>query len=222
MGLFQKILTWLVKQVLSVVVGVTLLALGVSWLIVRGLSSERIETVESVPARQVTLVLGAAMWDDGPSPYLQARLASAAALYHAGKTEVIIVSGTEDGGYSEPAGMKTWLESVGVPSGRIIMDKGGDDTYSSCARARDVYGVRSLIVVTQDYHLPRAVAVCKLLNIDVLGVPETERSHNLEYRRYQARELLANVKMLFDVVTGRTVNSDGEHDALPQALNSPR
>ncbi|MDR0435163.1 MAG: YdcF family protein [Propionibacteriaceae bacterium] len=222
MGLVQKILTWIVKRVLSLVVCVVVLALGVSWLVMRGFSSERIETVETVPARQVTLVLGAAMWDDGPSPYLQARLEVAAALYHAGKTEVIIVSGTQDGGYSEPDGMKAWLVSAGVPAGRIVLDPQGDDTYSSCSRAREVYRVKSLIVVTQDFHLPRAITACRLLEIDTVGVPDTQRARNMEYRGYQARELPANVKVLFDVVTGRSVSGDGERDAVAEALQTPR
>ncbi|MDR2620807.1 MAG: YdcF family protein [Propionibacteriaceae bacterium] len=218
----QKILTWIVKRVLSLAVSVVVLALGVSWLTVRGLSSSRIEALGTVPPRQVTLVLGAAMWDDGPSPYLAARLETAAALYHAGKTEVIIVSGTADGGYSEPEGMKAWLVTAGVPAGRIVMDALGDDTYSSCYRARNVYGVRDLIVVTQDYHLPRAVAACRLLEIEVVGVPETERIRNFDYRRYQARELLANVKMLFDVVIERSVSTDGDPNAVAVALSTPR
>ena len=178
---------------------------GVPSLIVWVKSHSRIHTVDDVPARDVTLVMGAAMWGSGPSPYLQKRLDVAAAPYKAGKTSTIIVSGTRDGGYSEPDGMMKALVAEGVPASQIVPDYGGNDTYSSCARARDVFGATSLIVVSQTYHLPRAIATCEMLGIDAVGVGDDTVTHDWLYWGYRAREVAGNVKLMYDVITHRTV-----------------
>jgi len=182
------------------------------------LSGSSIYTVDAAPSRDVTLVFGAAMWGKAPSPYLQYRLDVAAALYKAGKTKVIIVSGTRDGGYSEPDGMKAALIAEGVPANRIVPDYGGNDTYSSCLRARDVFGVKSLIAVTQSYHLPRAVATCQMLLINAVGVGDDTVAHDALYRQYQIRELFGNVKMIYDVATKHEIPDMTPSDAVKQAL----
>jgi len=198
-----------VRRVLAslVVTLVVLVALvvGVPSLIVWAESHSRTHTVDDVPARYVTLVMGASMWADGPSPYLQKRLDVAVALYNAGKTKEIIVSGTRDGGYSEPDGMKKALVAAGIPASQIIPDYGGNDTYSSCQRARDVFGVTSLIVVSQSYHLPRAIATCQMLGVDAVGVGDDTIAHDWRYWGYRAREVAGNVKLMYDVVTQRKV-----------------
>jgi len=200
------------------------LAVGVPFLVVRLESHSRIHRIDDVPDRDVTLVMGAAMWGAHPSPYLQKRLDVAAALYAAGKTKVIIVSGTRDGGYSEPDGMKAALVAAGVPASRIVTDYGGDDTFSSCARARDVFGVTSLIVVSQSYHLPRAVASCQMLGVDTVGVGDDTVAHDWLYWGYQAREVAGDMKLTYDIVTHRSVPYEAPSNAVEQALaalNSP-
>jgi len=194
------------------------LVVGVPALVVWEQSHSRIYSIDAVPARDVTLVMGAAMWGSGPSPYLQKRLDVAAALYKAGKTKVIIVSGTRDGGYSEPDGMKKALIAAGIPSSQIIPDYGGNDTFSSCTRARDVFGVTSLIVVSQSYHLPRAVTTCQMLGVDSVGVGDDTVAHDWLYWGYRARELAGNVKLMYDVVTHRSVAYEAPSDAVQQAL----
>lgn len=196
------------------------LVFGAPAAVVWSKSHTRIFPVDAVPARDVTLVMGAAMWGKAPSPYLQKRLDVAVALYEAGKTKVFIVSGTLDGGYNEPDGMKSALVAAGVPASRVVPDYGGGDTYSSCIRARDVFGVTSLIVVSQTYHLPRSIASCRLLGVDAVGVGDDTIAHDLLYRQYQARELAGNVKLLYDVATGRTVPEEAPSDAVRVALGS--
>jgi len=200
---------------LVVVLGIVL---GGPSLLAWKLSHSSIYTVEAVPARDVTLVFGAAMWGKSPSPYLQYRLDVATALYKAGKTKVIIVSGTRDGGYNEPDGMKKALIAAGVPAARIVPDYGGVDTYSSCLRARDVFGVTSLIAVTQSYHLPRAVASCQMLLIDAVGVGDDTVAHDSRYRQYQIREIFGNVKLIYDSVTKKKITDEAPSDAVKQAL----
>jgi len=204
-----------VVVVLAVLVG---LAAGIPSLVVWLESHTRIDSIDDVPARDVTLVMGAAMWGNAPSPYLQKRLDVAAALYSAGKTKVIIVSGTRDGGYSEPDGMKAALVAAGIPANQIVPDYGGNNTFSSCGRARDVFGVTSLIVVSQTYHLPRAIASCQMLGVDAAGVGDDTIDHDLRYWGYRAREVGGNMKLLYDIVTHRSVPYEAPSDAVQQAL----
>jgi len=194
------------------------LVFGIPALVVWHQAASRTWSVDTVPSRDVALVFGAAMWGKTPSPYLQKRLNVAAALYKAGKTRVIIVSGSRSTGYSEPDGMKTALVAAGVPASRIVTDYGGVDTYSSCLRARDVFGVTSLIAVTQSYHLPRAVATCALLGIDTVGVGDNATAQNWNLVRYKAREVAGDAKLMLDLATRRGVPDDEPSDAVQVAL----
>ena len=209
-----------VVTALVALTGLAGLVFGVPAAVVWQASHNHIFDPGDVPPRDVTLVLGAAMWGRAPSPYLQKRLDVAAALYKSGKTKVIIVSGTRDGGYNEPDGMKAALVAAGVPAGKIVPDYSGDDTYSSCLGAREVFGVTSLIVVSQAYHLPRAVAACRLLGIDAVGVGDDTVAHDWTWLKYRAREAAGNVKLLYDVVTSRRPSLPAPSDAVRQALQN--
>jgi vancomycin permeability regulator SanA len=152
----------------------------------------------------VALVLGKLVYPDGtPSPLLRARLELAGKLYRAGKVQALLVSG--DGGsrpgYDEVAVMRRWLIEHGVPARRIVPDPAGFDTYASCARARSVFGVGRAIVVTNSYHLPRAVALCRHSGIDAFGVgDEAGRSDRWSWWTGAAREQSATVLAVYDVL----------------------
>lgn len=109
------------------------------------------------------LVLGARVWPDGrASRFLRERIVTGVRLYRQGLVDVIIMSGAgeDSSGHGEPKVMRRVAEQAGVPPEAIIEDPLGVDTYSSCIRARDEYGMRSVIVATQEFHLPRAVWLC--------------------------------------------------------------
>ena len=78
--------------------------------------------------------------------------------------------------YNEPDAMRDYLINAGVPAEQVIADYAGFDTYDSCARAKRIFGVSKLIVVTQSYHLPRAVATCRALGVDATGWATTPRA----------------------------------------------
>jgi vancomycin permeability regulator SanA len=122
----------------------------------------------------VVLVLGAQVAPDRrtPMPFLRGRLDTAAAVLRAGRAKVILVSGDADRGFgNETAVMTAYLTGqLDIPVDRIVADPHGLDTYDSCRRARQVYGVTRALIVTQAYHLPRAVAVCRAVGIDADGV----------------------------------------------------
>jgi vancomycin permeability regulator SanA len=158
-----------------------------------------------VPGAPVALVLGAMVFPDGtPSPFLAARLDLAHRLYAAGKVRVVVVSGdnmAEE--YNEPEAMRTYLINAGMPAEAVIADYAGFDTYDSCVRALRIFGVRKLIVVTQSYHLPRAVASCRALGIEATGVGDDSVRHGVAWKRGAIRDQLACAKTVIDLITGR-------------------
>lgn len=159
----------------------------------------------SIPATPVALVLGAQVYPSGtPSPFLAGRLDLAKRLYDAGLVKVILVSGDNMAReYNEPDAMRGYLIDAGVPADKVVADYAGFDTYDSCSRARRIFGVDRLTVVTQGYHLPRAVATCRALGLDAVGVGDESFRGTEAWRRGAVRDQVACVKTVLDVVTGR-------------------
>lgn len=178
-------------------------------------------TVDQAKARPVALVLGAGLRRDGhPSLLLARRLDIAADLYHRGTVDAVLVSGADQ----EPIAMRRYLLSAGVPDSKIVGDAAGFRTWDSCVRAREVYGVRSAIVVTQEFHLPRAIVLCGAAGIDATGVGDA----SLPARRTATiygwlREIPAAVKALGDVLLQRAPERVGEPTStLADAVRAPR
>ena len=140
------------------VLGMLGAAVGGSVLFVRHTAAGRIFTVATVPSAPAALVLGAQVHPDGtPSAFLAARLDLATQLYRAGKVKLILVSGASTAPeYDEPQAMRSYLIDAGIPESQVIIDNAGIDTYSSCVRAREIFGVSDLIVVHRviTYHGP--------------------------------------------------------------------
>jgi vancomycin permeability regulator SanA len=125
------------------------------------------------PHADVVIVLGAQVAPGGvrPMPFLQYRLDTAAALVASGRAKVVLASGDASGtSGNEPAVMRDYLAGVGIDPDRVVMDLFGLDTYDSCVRARQVFGVTRALIVTQRYHLARAVTLCRQAGIDTDGV----------------------------------------------------
>lgn len=195
---------WTIGLAGAAVAGVVLLLAPTG--LARGLSAGRIYAPAEVPAREVGLVFGAQVYPDGrPSRYLRARLNVAARLYTEGKIKTLIVSG--DGRaehHSEPISMRDYLVEAGVPARVIVCDPAGFDTYDSCVRARRVYGVDSLITISQAYHLPRTIATARLVGVDAIGVGDTMISRRSPtYRQGALREVFAGLKLMWDVLSRR-------------------
>ena len=172
---------------------------------VRLTAAGHLYSADAVPAAPVALVLGAMVFPDGtPSPFLAARLDLAHLLYAAGKVRVVLVSGDNMAKeYNEPEAMRSYLINAGMPAEAVVADYAGFDTYDSCARALRIFGIKKLIVVTQSYHLPRAVASCRALGIEATGVGDDSVRHGVAWKRGVVRDQLACVKMVIDLITGR-------------------
>lgn len=120
---------------------------------------------------QTALVFGAGVEPDGsPSAMLSDRLDIAVRLYRAGKVRRILLSGADQADDREIPAMRARMRAAGIPSGDVLVDDRGFSTRDSCARARTVFDLRSATLVTQAYHLPRALFVCRSFGLDGVGV----------------------------------------------------
>ncbi|MBA8793459.1 vancomycin permeability regulator SanA [Friedmanniella endophytica] len=206
------------------VVGAAAAGLAGSVIMVRLLARGRVLSEAEVPARGVGLVLGAQVYPSGrPSRFLAARLELARRLFAQGRLAVIIVSGDRRAPeYDEPAAMRHYLINVGVPAERIVIDGGGLDTFDSCHRARHVFGVRRLTVVSQTYHLPRAVATARALGLDAVGVGDRTVRGGEAWRRGAVRDQIACVKTVLDLLGHlaglRDPSGTERSDAVREAL----
>lgn len=173
-----------------------------------------------VPAAPVALVLGAQVYPSGrPSPFLADRLDLAKRLYDAGKVRVILVSGDNMAvEYNEPDAMRDYLITAGVPASQVVADYAGFDTYDSCVRAQRVFGVSELIVVTQSYHLPRAVATCRRLGLEASGVGDDRARGTEAWRRGAIRDQVAAVKTVIDLATRRQPVLGARETSVDEAL----
>ena len=144
------------------------------------------------------LVLGCGVRPDGnPSAMLKDRLDKAIELYFDGAAPKIIMSGDHgQTDYDEVNTMKDYAIAAGVPSEDVFMDHAGFSTYESMYRARDVFMARSLIIVSQKYHLPRAVYIARALSLDAKGAPAEDIAYYGQTLRW-AREVAARVKDVF-------------------------
>ncbi|MFC9995948.1 vancomycin high temperature exclusion protein [Nocardia sp. NPDC127526] len=198
--------TWLrprriAKLVTAAVLAALLVGAG-SVLWVRFTTDEYLYSAQTAPNADVAIIFGAEVYRDGtPSEFLAARLDLGKQLLDSGKVKALLLTG--DNGretYSEPDSMRRYLIGKGVPAAKIALDYAGFSTYESCARAHRIFGVGSAIVVTQDFSLPRTVALCRSVGIDALGVGDDGRLHDTTYRRNWLRDQLATTKAIYSIV----------------------
>ncbi|MEU2787404.1 ElyC/SanA/YdcF family protein [Streptomyces sp. NPDC007100] len=174
------------------VLACVLALLPATWMNAAG--GSRVRTVEDVPAAPVAVVFGAGLWDGEPSPYLAHRLDAAARLYERGTVRAVLVTGDnsrED--YDEPDAMRAYLVAHGVPAGRIVSDYAGFDTWDSCTRARRVFGVDRAVLVSQGFHIRRALALCGAAGVEAYGVGVDDR-HDVTWYYGGTREVFAAAK----------------------------
>ncbi|MEI6124161.1 MAG: ElyC/SanA/YdcF family protein [Bacteroidota bacterium] len=154
-----------------------------------------------IPQSYTALVLGASVYSSGrPSTVLADRLDKAIELYNCGKIKRFLLSG--DHGkpfYDEVINMKTYLIDRGIPDSVIFTDHAGFDTYNSIVRAKEVFGVDSLIIVTQRFHLKRALFIARQKGLVVTGfVADAHTYPSMPYLMF--RESFANIKAFIDVL----------------------
>lgn len=154
-----------------------------------------------IPATPAAMVLGTSPRSDGrENPYFRFRMDAAAALWKAGKVKTLIVSGDKDvrAHYDEPEKMRRELVKLGVPNEKIVSHNSGFSTLDSVAHAKQTFGLRRVIFVSQQFHNERAIYLARAMEIDALGLNardvKGEAGLPTHFREFQAR-----VKMWLDV-----------------------
>ena len=200
----------LIKKLMILIIIAAMLVLGLSAYVTQsvkgdiagvdtgsGISDAEAEDCRSIDP-QCIMVLGCAVWlDNEPSPMLRDRLDTAIALYKAGVAPKLLLSGDNSiVEYSEPDCMLKYTLAQGVPPEDIFLDYAGFSTYESVYRSHAVFMADRMIVVTQKYHLFRALKACKALGIEAKGVASNQQKYAGRYYR-EAREVLARCKDFF-------------------------
>ncbi|MBE9472697.1 MAG: YdcF family protein [Chloroflexi bacterium] len=163
---------------------------------------DRIYTcAEDVPPRSVAIVLGAGLWPDGSlTPVLADRVITAADLYHAGTVQKLLCSGDNRFvDYNEPQRMLEYAVSLGVPEEAIVLDYAGRRTYDTCYRARDIFGLERVVVVTQRFHAARALYLCDALGVDAVAVLADLQDYTIRRVTWETREYPALALAWWDV-----------------------
>ncbi len=188
-------------------IAVVLLIGGANAYVLLSESGDATSQLARVPSAEVALVLGAYVEPDGQmSQMLADRVQGAAELWHAGKVEKILVSGDHTTwAYDEPDTMRRALQADGVPAADIFTDHDGIDTWYSMVRAHRVFGVHNAIVVTQGFHMPRALYLASQAGLHAHGFVTDLHGYGRQGELSSLREALARVKAVWQGTTGASV-----------------
>jgi vancomycin permeability regulator SanA len=138
------------------------------------------KNVAEVPNdNSAAIVLGAKVWDDGSlSHALIDRVTTGVELYKAGKVKKLLMSGDNPSAdYDEPTAMKGEAIKQGVPEADIVLDFAGRRTYDTCYRAKEIFDLKTAVIVSQEFHLPRSIYLCKNLGVESVGVIANRRKY---------------------------------------------
>jgi SanA protein len=176
------------------------------------LAEGKIFSVADSPSASVVIVPGASVLSSGkPSDILADRLSTAIDLYEAGKVKKFLLSGDHGQvNYNEVETMGQYLLDQGISADDIVLDHAGFDTYDTMVRAREIFQVDSAVVVTQEFHLPRAIYLGRAAGLDITGVVADKKTY-VKMSYFIFREYFARVKAVLDVWT----------QAAPKYLGEP-
>ncbi len=177
----------------------------------------KIFLTDEVPPERVAIIFGAGLRRDGsPTPILRDRVDTGASLYFNGKVEKLLMSGDNQAvEYNEPEAMRRYAISLGVPDNAIVMDYAGRRTYDTCYRAKAIFGVENALLVTQKFHLPRALFLCNALGVTAYGV----EANNLYYRSsslliWNIREQFATFAAFLDIFFEKPIPILGQAEPI--------
>ncbi|NJK97433.1 MAG: DUF218 domain-containing protein [Bacteroidales bacterium] len=203
----KKFITYLIYSFLAI------LSVGISLnLYVNFISKPFIYSkIKDLPVCYTALVLGAYVSNSGePSDFLRDRLDKAAELYHSKKVKKLLLSG--DHGtitYDEVNNMRDYLLKKGIDTQDIFLDHAGFDTYNSIVRAHEIFEVNEMIIVSQEFHLPRALYIARNKKLKAFGIiADKTMYHSLSYLKF--REQIANVKAFMEVSINKSPKFLGE------------
>ena len=214
--MFKKILKFLWRLALTLGLFV-LFGLLLPKLIVLLYAAPRTFTVDDVPAERVAIVFGAGLRYDGtPTAILRDRVETAVQLHQQGKVDKLLMSGDNSFvDYNEPEAMRQYALELGIPEEDIVLDYAGRRTYDTCYRANAIFQVQSAILVTQSFHLPRALFLCNWFGVESTGV----EANNIYFRKisrffWNTRELFATTQAAWDVYVTKPLPVLGEPEPI--------
>lgn len=186
-----KVLKFFMGLIIAVIVGVLSINAFVVFTTIDNIITDKTELPQDIDC---IMILGAGIWGDQPSHMLQDRLDEGIRLYKEGVAPKILMSGDHGSKYHDEVNvMKNYAMEKGVPSSDIFMDHAGFSTYESMYRAKDIFEVDKMIVITQKYHLFRAMYIAESFDIETYGAnSDPRRYRGFLYR--EAREVLARIK----------------------------
>lgn len=177
----------------------------------------RILAINEVSQTKVAIVFGAGLLRDGSAgPVLADRVQTAVNLYQQGKVEKLLMSGDNRFvEYNEPEAMRQYALERGVPDDDIVLDYAGRRTYDTCYRAKYIFQVNTAILVTQEFHMARALVLCNLFNVESVGVESNNRYFLKRHRAYwHFRELFATFQAMWDVLIAKPMPVLGEVEPI--------
>ena len=185
--------------------------IGLSYTIKNKTEAYIFDTIKEVPQTYTVIVLGASVKRNGElSTMLRDRVESALYLYRQKKVKRFLLSGDNaTTNYNEPGAMKKYLLERGVPEEDIFMDFAGFDTYDSVYRAAYIFEVDHAIVVSQRFHLPRAIYIAREMDLDFYGYNGDRRNYEMESRN-RFRELIANIKAWGELLINKEPHFKGK------------
>lgn len=198
----MEIISKMVLKVVYIICLAGILIFGFPRIVTYVYSINRIYSPSDAPAHRIAIVFGAGLKHDGtPTAILQDRVQAAVELYLTGKIEKILMSGDNRfATYNEPGAMTDYAISLGVPPENIVQDFAGRRTYDTCYRAKHIFLVNEAILVTQTFHLPRALFICNMLQITSIGVKADQRTYRTGSQLiWWVRETFATLTALVDV-----------------------
>ncbi len=208
----------LTKRLKIIICGITALVaitIAIPPLIVYSGKYKIYTDIAHVKETRIAIVFGAGVNDNyEPSDMLEDRLLTALELYENDKIEKILVSGdNRTSHYNEPQVMYEYLLEKGVDEDDIVRDYAGRRTYDTCYRANKIFGVNEAILISQGYHLPRAIFLCEQFSISSTGYSATRRPYFYS-RVYKSREILALYKSVLDVYILKPIPVLGEVEKI--------
>ena len=214
--MLKKIIKFLWRLTL-ILVSLAFLGLFLPKLIILLYAAPRTFTVDNVPAERVAIVFGAGLLRDGSAgPVLRDRVETAVQLYQQGKVQKLLMSGDNRFvNYNEPEAMRQYALDLSVPDEDIVLDYAGRRTYDTCYRANAIFQVDSAILVTQSFHLPRALFLCNSFGVQSTGV----EANNTYFRKisrlyWNTRELFATVQSVWDVRVSKPLPVLGDPEPI--------
>jgi SanA protein len=198
--MLKRILKWIHRHLL-LFGGMALLLVLLPRLITGRSATNHIYKETEAPAERVAIIFGAGIRSDGtPTAMLRDRVLTGADLYFSGKVEKLLMSGDNRfENYNEPESMRQFALSAGVPDEAIVLDYAGRRTYDTCYRAKVIFGVKDALLVTQKFHLPRALFLCNTLGLNVTGVEASNCYWNGSPLVWDIREQFATIAAFLDL-----------------------